>query len=230
MPDDHPLDRPVWTALTTRHAGLSVGGLQARRFREDISPLAGLRDESEESLAALAALVPETLPIVLPQRAPIPCPPGVVISQAAMAAQLVFRGPSPLAVSRPDILRLGPEDAPEMAALAELTKPGPYRIGSQGMGAFWGVRIDGRLVAMAGERLKQPGYTEVSGVCTHPDARGMGLGRALSACVIRGVLNRGETPYLHAYSTNEPALRLYRSLGFVARQELHVAVMERRGV
>lgn len=231
MTSDHPLDRPVWTALTTRHAALSEGGDGARRFVGDVSPLAGLQDESEDSLAALAALTRPEEPLVVGQAHPIPCPRGLNETLRAVALQMEYRGAAAPAASPAvgwvKVEPLGLDDADAMVALANATQPGPYGRGSQRMGAFWGVKRDGRLVAMAGERMKQPGFSEVSGVCAAPEMRGQGLGRALSATVISAILARGETPYLHVFATNEAAIRLYESLGFVLRSELHVAAFER---
>jgi predicted GNAT family acetyltransferase len=118
-------------------------------------------------------------------------------------------------------------DAPEMLALAQLTEPGPFLARTHLMGSFVGVREGGRLLGMAGERLRLPGYTEVSGVCTHPDARGRGFARRLSAAVAARIEAQGEQPFLHAWSSNRAAIALYESLGFVQRAEVHVAVLER---
>jgi predicted GNAT family acetyltransferase len=95
------------------------------------------------------------------------------------------------------------------------------------LGEFWGVKIEGRLVAMAGERMKQPGYTELSGVCSHPEFRGGGLGRLLSLFVANQIMARGEIPYLHAYATNAAAIKLYESIGFRLRSAMNVAVVQR---
>jgi predicted GNAT family acetyltransferase len=114
-----------------------------------------------------------------------------------------------------------------MLALAKLTEPGPFLARTHTMGTFIGLRIGGRLAAMAGERCRFPGYTEVSGVCTHPDFRGRGLARRLSAAVAAGIEARGEQPFLHAWKTNRPAIALYESLGFEIRTEVNVAALER---
>src|ERR1700741_4589350 len=111
------------------------------------------------------------------------------------------------------MLPLGDADASEMLALALLTEPGPFLRRTHTMGAFLGLRIDGRLAAMAGERMRFPGYTEVSGVCTHPDFRGRGLARRLSAAVLTAIEARGEQAFLHAWKTNLAAITLYESLG-----------------
>ena len=126
-----------------------------------------------------------------------------------------------------DIVPLTDVDAPEMLALAGLTEPGPFLSRTHTMGAYIGIRIAGRLAAMAGERFRFPGYREVSGVCTHPDFRGRGLARRLSAAVAAAIEARGERPLLHAWRTNHPAIALYESLGFEIREEVNVAVLER---
>ncbi|HVV87120.1 MAG TPA: GNAT family N-acetyltransferase [Kofleriaceae bacterium] len=226
MASAHVLDRPVWTALATRQAAWAVGGERARRFVPDVGPLAGARDDEPESLAALAALVADTGDLLLLQAEPIAIPPGVIAATTAAGVQLVA-GELVDVEPEPRIELLTEADAPAMLALATLTRPGPFGPRTASLGTFWGVRDGGALVAMAGERLRQPGYTEVSGVCTHPDARGRGLARALSARVARRIRDRRETPYLHAYATNTAAIELYESLGFRLRCEVHVARLTR---
>jgi predicted GNAT family acetyltransferase len=122
---------------------------------------------------------------------------------------------------------LGEADAPEMMALARQTEPGPFYAETYRMGSFIGVRREGRLVAMAGERLRLPGFTEVSGVCTHPDHRGQGLARTLMLHVMAGIRARGDVPFLHAYADNAGAIALYRKLGFVLRREVVLTVLVR---
>ena len=116
--------------------------------------------------------------------------------------------------------QLGDADAPEMLALATLTEPGPFFVKTHQLGRFVGIRQDGRLVAMAGERMQPDGFTEVSGVCTHPDHRGRGYAAALMGEVARGILARGDTPFLHAYASNQAAIALYERLGFQHRREI----------
>jgi predicted GNAT family acetyltransferase len=127
--------------------------------------------------------------------------------------------------ARGDILTLTKEDAPEMLALATLTEPGPFLARTPAMGTFIGIRVGGRLVAMAGERMRFPGYTEVSGVCTHPEFRGRGLARRLSAAVVSGIEARDDQAFLHAWASNHSAIALYESLGFKIRAEVNVAVL-----
>ncbi len=223
----HLLDRPVWTALATRQASVATGGERARRFAPDIGPLAGARDDEPASLAELAELVLGGGSLLLLQAEPIVLPPGIAATTTAAGVQMVATTLArAAAASDRGIERLTEHDAPAMLALATLTRPGPFAARTPSLGEFWGVKEHGVLVAMAGERMKQDGFTEVSGVCTHPDVRGRGLARTLSAFVAARIAERGETPYLHAYATNAPAIRLYESLGFRLRREMHVAAIE----
>ena len=126
-----------------------------------------------------------------------------------------------------DIVPLSEADAPDMLALATLTEPGPFRSRTHALGDFVGVKIDGRLVAMAGERMKPTGFTEVSGVCTHPDFRGRGYAGGLMRAVAERIIARGETPFLHVYPHNEGAIALYEALGFRLRRAVTMAVLAR---
>lgn len=226
----HILDRPVWNALSTRQAEFAVGGERARRFAPDIGPLAGARDDSPGSLAALAELVPDDGSLLLLQADPIALPSALVATTEAEGVQLVAGelAPSP-AIPGDPMQPLTEADVPAMLALATLTRPGPFALRTPALGQFFGVKRGGRLVAMAGERMQHDGFAEVSGVCTHPDARGRGLARALSALVAERIAARGETPYLHAYASNSAAIELYQSLGFRVRATMHVATVSHRG-
>ena len=225
----HPLARPVWDSLTSHLEPLGIGGALAKRFKRDVNLFASARDDSAEALAALTDLVLPGEHVYVLQAAPILIPPGCAAAKEALGVQMLatrsLRNEGPF----DGIRALGDDDAPEMLALARLTEPGPFLERTHTMGRFLGIRIDGRLAAMAGERLHLPGYTEVSGVCTHPDYRGRGLARRLSAAVAVAIEARGERPFLHAWHSNHAAIALYESLGFVLRTEMNVAVLERRG-
>jgi predicted GNAT family acetyltransferase len=219
------LDRPVWASLRHQpHWG--VGDERARRFKPDINRFAATPDECPESLAALTELVlPGDDVVFLAQVPRIVVPPGLEAVKEAPGVQMVAT--RRLEVD-PGVQLLGDADAGDMLALATLTEPGPFFVRTHEMGRFVGVRIDGRLAAMAGERMRFPGHVEVSGVCTHPDFRGRGLARRLSAAVSAEIQRRGDQPFLHAWTTNTAAIALYESLGFVSRATVNIAVLKRR--
>lgn len=222
----HPLDRPAWTALTTRQAYLALGNDRALRFDNDFAMFAAARDDSAESLRALGEILPESGSTILLQVGESTVPPGAVAQMTALGVQMVAQQFEPYEPTN-GIERLVERDAPQMRALAELAKPGPFQIRTHELGQFWGIKENGKLLAMAGERMKLPGYSEVSGVCTHPDARGRGYAGLLSRVVATQIKARGETPFLHAVASNTPAITLYRSLGFVLRTHVTMTVLER---
>lgn len=225
----HPLDRPVWASLTTHHAALSEGNELARRFVRDVNLFASALDDTPASVAALATLVKPEESVFLLQVPKIVIPPGLVEIKAAKGVQMVATR-SLLSEVAGDNPVLTDEDASEMLELATLTEPGPFLARTHIMGRFRGIRIGGRLVAMAGERMRFPGFTEVSGVCTHPEFRGRGLARRLSAAVVAGIEARGDRAFLHAWKTNQSAISLYEKLGFEVRSEVNVAVLKRGGL
>jgi predicted GNAT family acetyltransferase len=218
------LDRPVWASLT-HQPHWSVGDGLARRFKPDINRFAATPDESDESLCALASLVaPGDDVVYLAQVPRIAIPPGLQCVKEAQGVQMVAT--RRLEVDA-DAQLLDDADADDMLQLATLTEPGPFLARTHTMGRFVGVRIDGRLAAMAGERMRFPGHVEVSGVCTHPDFRGRGLARRLSAAVTAEIQRRGDLPFLHAWATNAAAIALYESLGYVLRTTVNIAVLKR---
>ncbi|TPJ25539.1 MULTISPECIES: GNAT family N-acetyltransferase [unclassified Mesorhizobium] len=222
----HLLDRPIWSALTTRHQALAEGGELARRYRPSIVPFAATAADDADSLRALARLLPPGEAAVLVQADEIALPPQISAVSTATLVQMIAEQPMP---ATPDgrIRQLMKDDAAEMLALALLTKPGPFTLEALSLGDFWGIRIDGRLAAMAGERMKQPGCSELSGVCTHPDFRGRGLASLLSTFVAGRIAARGEVPYLHAYESNAAATGLYESIGFRLRSRMNMAMVQR---
>lgn len=226
MTPAHPLDRPVWSMLTGRQAHLAEGDGPALRIDRGYGVFGVAADAGDEAQAALAVLVPDDGELWIVEGEPWPVPTGAREVKRAVLAQMVAEGAPPAPRDgEPAILALGEDDAPEMAALADHAKPGPWGPSTHRYGPFFGIREKGRLLAMAGQRILVPGMAEVSGVATWEDCRGRGLARTLIGHVMRAMVARGETPFLHSYADNAGAIGLYETLGFRIRREVHVLVI-----
>jgi ribosomal protein S18 acetylase RimI-like enzyme len=228
MTDTHLLDRPIWTALTTRQSSLAEINGAARRYPADIAPFADVADFSAQSFAALHALMGVDQPAVLFTPEPVTPSGPLEIVMAATGEQMIG-SPSAFAGTPPDIVPLGEADAVEMRALVELTRPGPFGPRTHTLGRFFGIRVGGRLAAMTGERMTPANFTEMTAVCVHPDFRGHGFAQALLAHVARQIEGRGETPFLHVFSDNASAIALYKRQGMTIRRRFHVTVLGRVG-
>lgn len=214
----HPLDHTVWSALTGRQSPLAIVQGGARRYAPAFGVFAATAGDGAEDQADLARLVAAHGDVALLEPSTPPVPTGVAIHAQDLGVQMTASRLTP--GPRCEVVPLTDADAAEMLALATLTVPGPFFARTHELGDFFGVKEDGRLVAMAGERMKPDGFTEVSGVCTHPDRRGRGYAGALTRAVAERILERGETPFLHAYAVNTAAIALYESFGFTRRREV----------
>lgn len=227
--DVTPLDNPIWNSLLTEHATLALGNGLARRFPPAIGPLAGMPDTSAASYEAVRDLAgPGGVVGLFLTETPAP-PPGWTMMRDGTMYQMICLDadlPDPALAPGDEIVRLTLADVPAMVELAHLTEPGPFGDRTHELGTFFGIKWNGRLVAMAGERLSLPQFVEVSAVCTHPDARGRGYARALTATVAGHVRTNGKTPILHLFAANQPALRVYQGLGFAIRRTLELAVIK----
>ena len=226
---DDPLDavlrNPVPAALSgpQRAFGAVRGG--AARFHPEISPFAGLPlDPTGGDWADLAALCDPGSEVVVVRAgdAPPVLPAGWELVHRFAGVQM--DGAAVPGEPDADAVELGPGDRAAMADLTGRTRPGPWLERTAELGRYVGIRHDGRLIAMAGERMRiEPhgsgpavtgGVTEISAVCTDPEFRGKGLARRLVNAVAAGIVARGVRPVLHASAANEGAIRLYRAMGF----------------
>ncbi|MFF4249800.1 GNAT family N-acetyltransferase [Streptomyces sp. NPDC001663] len=211
----HILDNPAWAALTGPHAHFAERVGRAVRYPADVAPFYAVSDlDDPRAWDDLATLVgPGGTASV---RGVTRAPAGWEVLRTGQGVQLVDTGLH--AEPDPEAVRLGPDDVPEILDLVARTEPGPYLPRTVEMGTYLGLRHHGRLIALAGERLHPPGWTEISAVCTDPDHRGRGLATRLVRAVAAGIKERGERPFLHARATNANAIRLYESIGFTLRR------------
>lgn len=221
------LDRPVWSMLNGRQAGLAAVNGAAVRIDSGYGPFAAARDGSDEAQAALAGVLRDAQDEVwVVEGQEWAAPPGTRVLRTAPLVQMVADHAAPMVAGDEQTEVLGETDAADMAALAHATQPGPWGPKTRLYGSYFGLRRDGRLAAMAGERmLPGPGLGEVSGVCTWPEFQGQGLAASLTRRVMAGITARGEVPFLHSYAGNARAIGLYETLGFRVRRELVVTVL-----
>lgn len=228
--DAHDLDRAIWNALTSGHAGLAEGAGRARRYPRDVSPLAAVEEPDPAAFADLAGLVGEGEAVALFATGPIPTPASWRVVKGRFIDLMVCEEPaSDGATGGEGLVRaMSERDVPDMLELTALTQPGPFRARTIAMGRYFGIRAaDGRLAAMAGERLKLARHTEVSAVCTHPEHTGKGYARALMQHVMGLVRAEGKTPFLHVKTENERAKAVYERLGFRVRRPIWFSVVEK---
>ncbi len=214
------LDNAVWHALCTRQEAVAEGTGRARRYQAALSVFGAVDTLDDGGWAALGELVGPGGGTVLFRRDVPPLPPGWRAALRGIGNQFVAWDLPDIDGAldgTPAIVDLGPDEAERMLALATLTRPGPFALRTSELGHFVGVYEDGELVAMAGERLQPPGFTEVSAVCTHPDARGRGLAALLTHRVATQIRARGDIPFLHVADGNDGARRVYERLGFTLR-------------
>jgi ribosomal protein S18 acetylase RimI-like enzyme len=223
------LDNVIWQALTTRQACFAQASGSARKFLRDVGPLSAFGDGEADGFESLAALLGDQDLGVLFLEHPYEAREGWEWIAGATLVQMVSENAAAVTHSKGqhELVELGLCDSPEMIELAHLTKPGPFRRRTHELGTYLGIRDGKKLVAMAGERLRVPGFTEVSAVCTHPDYLGRGYASTLMLELMRRIRDRDETPFLHVRGDNNRAVALYVTLGFRTRWTGHFAVLKK---
>lgn len=212
----HVLDNAAWQSLNGPHAGFAERYGRAARYPAEVAPFHALAEAADPlcwaDLATLAGPGAE----VAVAGSPPPRHPGWELVHEVAGAQFVDA--SLRTSPAPEAVRLTAADVPEILDLVERTRPGPFRPRTVEMGSYLGIRRGGALIAMAGERLHPPGWTEISAVCTDPAHRGQGLATRLVRAVAAGIRARGETPFLHTAAANTTAIQLYEAIGFRLRR------------
>lgn len=218
---------PVWHALHTKHRDLAVAAGEACRYPADVAPFAAVEAASASAMRELASLLgPGEAVWIFAEE--YPESDALERLDTLKCLQMVL----PEEVNPPeremDLAPLSAVDGPAMVALTDVAFPGFFRSRTYAMGSYFGVRMEGRLIAMGGERLKLDGYPEVSGVCTHPDHRGKGYAASLIWEIVRKHRRDGDVSWLHVAAANRKAIELYLRMGFVKSREVTIHRVARR--
>jgi ribosomal protein S18 acetylase RimI-like enzyme len=116
-----------------------------------------------------------------------------------------------------DCIRLTPADAESLASLYALGGGPAFAPAQMAQGVFYGVFVDGRLVAAAGTHLVSLTYgvAAVGNVFAHPNHRRQGYGTAVTSAVVADLVECGiGEVVLNVSQANEAAIRVYEWLGF----------------
>lgn len=223
------LDNPVWHALKTVHSGFAIGNRHILRYPSDVLPFLGLEKDEQEILGKAGAFFKDgeeafvkDLNIEIPQPwtvlKPVPC------NQMVYAGEIPFKIPG-----GPEVTKLSKAEGVELFDLVNLIQPGFFEPQTRCLGDYYGIRVRGKLVAVAGERLKIEGFTEISAVCTHPDHTGNGYAQKLLLVLCAKIVAEGNVPFLHVINGNTRAISIYERLGFRCRMNFPLVKLKYNG-
>ena len=220
------LDNPGWSALNSHHAHIALGDELAKRYPREMSPIAGVSAAHSSNVYALEKLVEVGDSIAIAGLVPS-FPSNWNVSFESMAVQMICQDSIDIPESDGEIIILSTSDTPEMISLVELTHPGPFLERTIEMGTYLGIRQNGKVVAMAGERMFFQNCREISAVCTHPEFLGRGYASHIVSVLTNEILKRNQIPFLQVVVENERAKKVYEKLGFKVRTEFPLAFIQR---
>ncbi len=220
------LDNAVWEALSSRQAHLNTGNNAVKYFAADVAPFVGMEHWDANDLALLQEQLPRERSFSVLIAKPVQLPASCKVIFSTPLYQMHCPVLKPYPVKDTDICKLGPGDLQQMLDLTALTKPGPFFSRTMEFGNYYGIFSNGKLAAMAGERLKAKGCTEVSAICTDPAFTGKGYAAALLSKVAAEIIADGCIPFLHVRSDNTRAIDLYQRSGFAIRADVHFAIFK----
>jgi ribosomal protein S18 acetylase RimI-like enzyme len=220
------LDNIMWNCLAGPQARFASGEGPVRRYSRGFSAILGCEDPQHPDFAALEGICAPGEEFYIDIWSG-PAPAGWVIIKEARMIKMVWQGSMPEEDTAPDALQLLPEHHAEMLEFARGLNPGPFGIRTPELGEYFGYFEDGKLIAMAGERMEAGEFREISGVCTHAEHRGRGIAAMLTLKLVHRQMQRGLTPFLHVMAANSGARGLYEKLGFRNYLETNVRVIAR---
>ena len=221
----HILDNPAWYALISGNSNLAYGTEQVKFFDKDVAPFIGFDENSVENFDTLYQLITHNGLVMFISPEPAIIPGKWKLLRHVPCLQMVYNGDA-IAVNA-DLIDLTNEHVPQMMELTHLTKPGPFVTRTIDFGHYQGILDNERLVAMAGQRMAPLPYVEVSAVCTHPDHVGKGYARQLLLSQVNRITSEDNIPFLHVKYDNHRAIKVYESVGFITRTDMHFYMLRK---
>lgn len=222
---NHVLNNPAYNALCTGNQNLAMGTDDIKFFDSEVSPFVGFRNNSAESFGQLYEMLPFNRYILHVSPEKIALPANWKQLGVVSGYQMIYEGSTIADKGAGNRISLSEEHIPQMISLTKLTNPGPFASRTIEFGHYEGIFDGEQLVAMAGQRLNPAGYTEISAVCTHPDYLGRGYARQLLISQVNRMLAASNVPFLHVRGDNERAVKVYQSLGFSIRTNVHFNIL-----
>ena len=219
---------PAGDALLTRQHALNEGNMDLRYFPADVSPFISIGRFTDEDIRRHWDAVPMQRPFSVMVVGDPQLPADAEIILHLPLFQMHCPQLRHFHLPAADIRLLGPADLPAMLDLTARTRPGPFFARTPRMGAYYGLFVDDKLVSMAGERLKPPGHTEASAICTDPDYLGRGYGSAMTTVACAHILRNQCQPFLHVRQDNSRAIDVYKKLGFEIRADVYFAIFKKQ--
>ena len=222
---EHVLDNPAWYALISGNSNLAYGTDQVKFFDKDVAPFVGFNENSVENFDALYELITHSGLVMFISPQPVAIPGKWKVLRHIPCLQMVFNGSvTPTYV---DLINLTNEHIPQMMELTQLTKPGPFVTRTIDFGHYQGIFESDKLLAMTGQRMAPLPYVEVSAVCTHPNHTGKGYAKQLLLSQVDRITREGNIPFLHVRDDNHRAIKVYESVGFVTRTDMHFYMLRK---
>ena len=213
------LDNPIWNALNTGDAEKNRGNEQVRHFDINTAPFIGIENWNEDSQRKIIELHQPEREWFLLIADTIQFIDQLELLVTMPIHQLVCTNlnRSPIKHNEIKYIPLNESHVDEMILLTALTKPGPFSKNTIQFGNYHGIFDNDKLVAMGGERMHVANYTEISAICTHPDAQGKGYAASITQFLAAAIIEKGQIPFLHARTDNTKAIEIYKRLGFELR-------------
>ena len=224
----HPLNNPIWEALSTKQSHFNKGNEELKYFPKDVAPFIALKNWDEKDLETLDEQAPAVRSFSVLIANEIPLPDSFELVFTTPLYQMICPGLKPVVNPDVHIRSLGDADIPMMLELTGMTKPGPFYERTIDFGNYIGIFDNDKLVAMAGDRLSVDGFTEVSAICTHPDHLGKGYASLLITRAAERIIATGDIPFLHLKQDNVRAIEVYKKMGFEIREEIYFAIFKKR--